>query len=105
MSVAAVGRLTAEQKRIRAAIVEIAQAALDVDADSTVLRLVGRETMGKLLEVLRVLCTIEGPGLVIWFGELTHAVEQHNRGDLTADGPDYWDAMMTECLDRLTCTR
>ena len=64
-SVATVGRLTAEQKRIRAAIVEIAQAALDVDADSTVLRLVGRRVWANCWKCC-ALCKIEGPGLVIW---------------------------------------
>lgn len=105
MSAVTVGRMTAAQERIRRAIVEIAQSALDGDDDSTALRLVGREAMARLLEVLRTLVAIEEAGMLIWFCELVYAVGRHNLGDLSSEGPGYWDDMMAKCLDRLTGTR
>ncbi|MEV5710151.1 hypothetical protein [Actinoallomurus sp. NPDC052274] len=96
------GPLDLGQRR-RNAIVAIAQAALDgEDAESATPRLISRAVLEKLLEVLRELCPIEEAGMLIWFRELTYAVGRQNVAHLTEEGPDYWDAMVERCLDRLT---
>lgn len=87
---------TQQAATTRDALIELAELAIDnPELDAEIF-----ESVTKLTPA----CTAV-EGRAFWWGELKACREQYDRGDLTAEGPDHWEARVAEALDKLTGVR
>ncbi|MGH3379517.1 MAG: hypothetical protein ACRDP6_32760 [Actinoallomurus sp.] len=85
-------RPTTPGRTVRDALIELAELAID-----------NPEMDDQLVESARNLtpnCASSAHRL-FWWVELKACVEQYDRGDLTADGPDHWAGRRDEALNEL----